>query len=70
MGNYGVCHGLGVRTCAMNVLGEFSLGFVESRRNLNLLTQRDRFEVKCVVNRMQIGVKVGIVNVESVPSGE
>ena len=40
-----------VRTCAIHVLGEFSLGFVENRRDLICLT-RDILEVKCVVNHM------------------
>ena len=55
VGNYGFCRGLGgggVRTCAIHVLGEFYLCFVESRHNLICLTQRDILEVKCVVNHM------------------
>ena len=50
MGNYGDSRGLGVSTCEVHVLGQFSLGFfLQSRRSHNLLTQRDIFEVKCVV---------------------
>ena len=53
VGNYGFCHGLWGEdmrdTCAQGVLVRL---FVESRRNLICLTQRDILEVKRVVNHM------------------